>query len=217
MSISVFIADDHAVVREGLKVMLETQPDLKVVGTAVNGREAVEHVARLLPDVAILDIAMPELNGIEAARLIRTSSPTTRTLILSMHSTSEHICQALRAGATGYLLKESAVNEIVDAVHSVHLGRRYLSQKIQDTIFDDYILHGTISGQESPIERLSGREREVLQLVVEGRTSVEIAKSLNLSAKTVETYRSRIMEKLEVHDLTGLIKFAIRHGLTNTD
>ncbi|KAB2831804.1 MAG: response regulator transcription factor [Candidatus Dadabacteria bacterium] len=213
MSISVFIADDHSVVREGLKVMLETQTDIKVVGTAANGKEAVEQIALLHPDIAVLDIAMPELNGIEATDQILKCSPSTRVLILSMHANSEHVYTALKAGASGYVLKESAVGETIKAIREIYLGRRYLCSRIQETVFDDYILQEKGIDQKSPIERLSDRERQVLQLVVEGRTSADIAGILDLSAKTVETYRSRLMQKLGVEDIAGLVKFALRHGL----
>ena len=217
MSISVLIADDHTIVSEGLKVMLEAQPDIKVVFTAADGREAVKKTAELRPDIAILDISMPELTGIEAASQIKISSPSTKVIMLSMHSTSEHIFHSLRVGAKGYLLKESAVGEVIGAVRSVHLGRRYLCNKIQETMIDDYLSQERIKWGKSPIARLSDREREVLQHVVEGRTSAEIAAMLTLSAKTVETYRSRLMEKLKVNDLASLVRFAIRHGLTKTD
>jgi DNA-binding NarL/FixJ family response regulator len=211
MSITVFLADDHAVVRDGLRSLLEAQPDIRVVGDAANGREAVRQVVQLCPDVVVLDIAMPELNGIEAARGISRDCPSARTVILSMHSTAEHVFRALQAGARGYLLKESAGIEVVNAVRAVHAGRRYLSQKISDTLIDDYVRQRQ---PESPLSRLSRRERQVLQLVVEGQSSAEIAETLSLSPKTVETYRSRLMGKLGISDLPGLVKFAIQHGLT---
>jgi DNA-binding NarL/FixJ family response regulator len=211
MTITVFLADDHAVVRDGLRFLLEAQPDIKVVGDAANGREAVRRVVQLCPDVVVLDIAMPELNGIEAARGICRDCPSARIVILSMHSTAEHVFRALQAGALGYLLKESAGIELVNAVRAVHAGRRYLSRKISDTLIDDYVRHRQA---ESPLSRLSRREQQVLQLVVEGKSSAEIANTLSLSAKTVETYRSRLMSKLGIRDLPSLVKFAIQHGLT---
>jgi DNA-binding NarL/FixJ family response regulator len=214
VSITVFLADDHAVVRDGLRALLEAQPDIRVVGDAADGREAVGQVARLGPDVAIIDIAMPDLNGIEAAREIGEVCPSTQIIILSMHSTTEHIFRALQAGARGYLLKESAGIEVVKAVRSVHAGHRYLSQRISDTLVDDYIRQRQAAEPKSPLARLSPREREVLQLVVEGKSSAEIADALSLSVKTVETYRSRLMLKLGISDLPGLVKFAIQHGLT---
>jgi DNA-binding NarL/FixJ family response regulator len=214
LSITVFLADDHAVVRDGLRVLLETQHDITVIGDAANGRDAVRQVADLCPDVAVVDIAMPELNGIEATCQIRQLCPATQVVILSIHSTNEHIFRALQAGARGYLLKESAGADVVNAVRTVHAGRRYLSQKITDKVLDDYVLQQETTKAQSPLERLSPREREVLQLVVEGRSSAEIADILSLSPKTVETYRSRLMHKLGISDLPNLVKFAIQHGLT---
>jgi len=171
-------------------------------------------VQQLRPDVAVVDIAMPELNGIEATREIRQTCPTTQVVILSMHSTAEHIFRALEAGALGYLLKESAGMEVVDAVRAVHAGRRYLSQRIADTVVDDYLRQRQAAEAKSPLERLTPRERQVLQLVVEGKSSAEIGDILALSPKTIETYRSRIMQKLGLHDLPSLVKFAIQHGIT---
>jgi DNA-binding NarL/FixJ family response regulator len=214
LSITVFLADDHAVVRDGLRVLLETQHDITVIGDAANGRDAVRQMAELCPDVAVVDIAMPELNGIEATCQICQLCPATQVVILSIHSTTEHIFRALQAGARGYLLKESAGAEVVNAVRAVYAGRRYLSQKITDKVLDDYVRQQEILKAQSPLERLSPREREVLQLVVEGRSSAEIADILSLSPKTVETYRSRLMHKLGINDLPNLVKFAIQHGLT---
>ena len=214
MSISVFLADDHTVVRDGLKLLLESQPDIKVVGDAPDGRLALQQLGRLRPDVAILDIAMPGLNGIEITEQLKQVAPITKVVILSMHSTPEHIYRALQAGARGYLLKESAGQEVVKAVRSVQGGRRYLSEEISDQVINGFIRHGKETAEESPLERLSIREREILQLVVEGKSSAQIAKILFLSTKTVETYRSRLMQKLGIGDLPGLVKFAIQHGLT---
>jgi DNA-binding NarL/FixJ family response regulator len=160
-----------------------------------------------------MDIAMPELNGIEAAEQIRKTCPSTEIVILSMHASTEHISRALRVGALGYILKESAGAEVVNAVRSVHGGRRYLSQPIADSVFEDYISERSSTGPEKRLESLSPREREVLQLVVEGKSSAEIAEILYLSQKTVETYRSRLMQKLGINDLPGLVKFAIQHGV----
>ena len=217
MTITVLLADDHAVVRDGLRLLLEAQPDLSVIGDAANGREAVRQVARLCPDVVVMDIAMPELNGIEAAREIGEVCPSTQIIILSIHSTTEHVFRALQAGARGYLLKESAGIEVVNAVRAVHAGHRYLSQKISDSLVDDYVRQRQAAEAKSPLARLSPREREVLQLVVEGKSSAEIADTLSLSVKTVETYRTRLMHKLGVSDLPALVKFAIQHGLTSLE
>jgi DNA-binding NarL/FixJ family response regulator len=171
-------------------------------------------VTRLCPDIVVIDIAMPELNGIEAAQQVAQICPATRVIILSMHSTSEHIYRALHAGARGYLLKESAGIEVVNAVRAVHAGRRYLSPKISDRLVDDYVQQRQAAEERSPLARLSPREREILQLIVEGRSNAEIAGILSLSPKTVETYRSRLMGKLGISDLPALVKFAIQHGLT---
>jgi DNA-binding NarL/FixJ family response regulator len=217
VSITVFLADDHAVVRDGLRVLLEAQPDIRVIGDAANGRETVRQVARLRPDVVVIDIAMPELNGIEAAQEIGEICPSTQIIILSMHSTTEHIFRALQAGARGYLLKESAGIEVVNAVRAVHAGHRYLSPKTSDKLVDDYVRQRKAAEAKSPLARLSPREREVLQLVVEGNSSAEIADTLSLSVKTVETYRTRLMHKLDISDLPSLVKFAIQHGITSLE
>jgi DNA-binding NarL/FixJ family response regulator len=208
------LADDHAIVRDGLKLLLDAQQDIEVLGSVSDGREAVQAVEQLHPDVVILDIAMPELNGIEAAIQIREIHPTAEVIILSMHSAIEHVSRALKAGARGYLLKESAGVEVVNAVRTVHSGHRYLSQKISEQLIDDYVQQRDVAEAGSPLERLSAREREVLQLVVEGKSSAEIAETLFLSPKTVETYRSRLMQKLRISDVPSLVKFAIRHGVT---
>jgi len=212
--IRVLLADDHAVVRDGLRALLEAQPGIDVVGDVANGREAVREAKKLRPDIVVMDIAMPDLNGIEATLQIQDISPSTRIVILSMHSSTEHIFRALQAGAHGYLLKDSAGTEVVAAVHAVHAGRRYLSQKIAATMIDDYI---TERHRTSPLDSLSGRERQILQLIVEGKTSVEAGAMLFLSPKTVDTYRSRMMHKLGIGDLPNLVKFAIQNGITQLD
>lgn len=214
MTIRVYLADDHAVVRDGLRYLLEAAGDIVVVGDAADGRQAVRQIVKLKPDIAIIDIAMPEMNGVEATRALRQDAPTTLVIILSMHSTVEHIHGAMKAGARGYLLKDSAGLEVVEAVRAVQRGERYLSQKITQTLIEDYVQLGE---QRNPIAQLTVREREVLQLVVEGHSSSEIAERLNISTKTVETYRSRIMQKLNLSDLASLVKFAIQHGLTSLD
>jgi DNA-binding NarL/FixJ family response regulator len=214
MNITVFLADDHAVVRDGLKLLLESEPDIKVVGDAADGRSALQQLGRLHPDVAILDIAMPGLNGIEITQQLGQISPGTKVVILSMHSTQEHVFRSLKSGARGYLLKESAGIEVIKAVRSVQAGRRYLSHEISNQVVEGFLQHGKEMMAESPLERLSPREREILQMVVEGKSSAEIAEILFLSAKTVETYRSRLMQKLGISDIPSLVKFAIQHGLT---
>jgi DNA-binding NarL/FixJ family response regulator len=217
MAVEVLIADDHAVMRDGLRLILDGQDGMAVVAEAADGREAVRSARRLRPDVAIMDIAMPGLNGIEATVQIKEYRPETQVIILSMHATAEYIHRALSAGALGYLLKESAGREVIRAVRAVSVGRRYLSEKITDTILDSYIQRREAPPEQSPLERLSAREREVLQLVVEGNSSREIGRILHLSPKTVETYRSRLMGKLDVHNIPALVKFAVEHGLTTLE
>jgi DNA-binding NarL/FixJ family response regulator len=209
--IRVLLADDHGIILDGLRSILQAQPGIEVVGVATNGREAVLEAKRLKPDVVVMDIAMPQLNGIEATDQIMTSLPNARILILSMHSSAEHIYRALQAGAQGYLLKESAGTELVEAVQKVCTGTRYLSRKITETVVDAYIRDRQVS---SPLESLSVRERQILQLTVEGHTAADIGATLHLSPKTIETYRSRAMQKLGLSDLPALVKFALQHGLT---
>jgi DNA-binding NarL/FixJ family response regulator len=216
MTISILLADDHTILRDGLCSLLEKNPEFKVIGSVSNGREAVQMAKNLKPDVVIMDIAMPELNGIDATKQIRQECPHTQVVILSIHATSEHIYRAFRAGALGYLLKESAGSEAVLAVQAAYEKRRYLTQRIADTILDSYFMQRSVAQGRSPLESLSQREREVLQLVAEGETSSEIAQRLTLSPRTVETYRSRIMDKLDIHDLPTLILFAIENGLTTS-
>ncbi len=217
MSIEVFIADDHTVVRKGLRLILETEGDITVIGEAADGQQAVRQVQKLVPDIVVMDIAMPKLNGIEATAQILNAKINTRVIIFSMHSTKEHIFRALEAGAHGYLLKESAGKEMVKAVRTVYAGRRFLSDQISHKLIDDYIYLRRADSKESPLKSLSPREREVLQLVVEGKSSAEIANSIFLSPKTVETYRSRLMQKLGLKDLPSLVKFAIQHGMTSLE
>jgi DNA-binding NarL/FixJ family response regulator len=217
MSITILLSDDHAVVRDGLKLLLETQPDLQVVGEAADGQEALRLAERLKPNVAILDIAMPELDGIETARRIHQSSPDTQLIILSMYNTNEHVSRALQTGVRGYVLKESAGSEVVKAIRTVLSGRRYLSQKISDRVIDIYLQPSEAVPSENILARLSAREREVFQLVVEGKSNPEIANILFLSTKTVETYRSRLIQKLEIRDISSLVKLAIKLGLTTIE
>ncbi|MGD8404712.1 MAG: response regulator transcription factor [Anaerolineales bacterium] len=214
MNITVFLADDHRVLRDGLRILLESQDDIEVVGEAENGNSAIDGIIKQKPDVVVMDITMPELNGIDAAEVIHDALPDTGIVILSIHSDLEHIFRALQAGAQGYILKESAGSEVISAVRAVFLGRRYLSPSIRDTVMEAYMQNRQI---QSPLEILSMREREVLQLTVEGHSSAAIANKLGLSSKTIETYRSRLMGKIGVHDLTELVRFAIKHGITPLD
>ena len=210
MTIRVLLADDHALMREGLRALLTTTTDIEVVGEVRTGREAERQVLQLNPDVVLMDIAMPDLNGIEAARVIHLKCPAVRIVMLSMHATAEYVYRAFEAGASGYLLKEVAVEEVITAVRTVHEGRRYLSPALAESVPDP-----AASGYaRSPVDSLSTRERQVLQLVVEGKTSSEIARMVHLSPSSVQTYRSRLMMKLGVSDVPSLVKFALEHGLT---
>jgi DNA-binding NarL/FixJ family response regulator len=217
VTITVVLADDHAALRDGLGYLLNAQDDIMILGYAADGREAVALTSKLKPDVILMDITMPELNGIDATEQICYCCPSTHVVILSMHASSEHVARALLAGANGYLLKESAGAEVIDAVRSANEGRRYLSKKISDTLVNNYLIQLRSNMDDSPLSLLSSREREVLQLVVEGKSSVKIADLLSLSPKTVETYRSRLMRKLDIDNLPSLVKFAIQHGLIPLD
>jgi len=210
MRITVFIADDHTLVREGLRSLLAVHANIDVVGTAANGREAVREVQRLRPHVALMDISMPAMCGLEATRQLAERCPMTKVVILSMHASLEHTHQAVRAGAVGYVLKESAAEEVAAAIQAVHVGRRFVSPKIAERFqarFD----------ADSPVDTLSRREREILQLVAEGQSSAKIASLISISRKSVDTYRSRLMQKLGMRGLCDMIKFAIRNGLTSVE
>ena len=206
--IRILLADDHAVVRQGFKMILDAQPDMEIVGEAGNGHEAVELAQKLKPDVVVMDVAMPELNGIEATRRVMEAVTHARVLALSMHKDSVYVREVLRAGARGYLLKDSGAADLVSAVRAVARGEGYLSPAISDAVLDDYRKHVT-----DPIDRLSSREREVLQMLAEGKTNKEIAGVLNLSVYTVDAHRGRIMEKLNLHSINELVRFAVRNGL----
>ncbi len=217
MSIKVIIADDHAVIREGLQMLLESDPDIKVIATCSTGINAVSDVRKLKPNVVVMDISMPDMDGIEATRHIAELESSSKVIILSMHGSTEHVQRALSAGAVGYLLKQSAGTEVIKAVKAVHAGKRYLTEKITDILFDNYINKQKPSLREQPLEKLSQRERDVLKLIVEGRSNQAVAEMLCISKKTVETYKVRIMQKLDVHDLPSLVKFAIQQGLTSVE
>jgi DNA-binding NarL/FixJ family response regulator len=206
--IRILLADDHAVVRQGFKMILDAQPDMEIVGEAANGRQAVDLAEQLRPDVVVMDVAMPELNGIEATRRLASSVPHARVVALSMHKDSVYVREILRAGARGYLLKDSGAADLVAAIHAVASGESYLSPAVSNAVLDDYRRIAT-----NPIDLLTSREREVLQLLAEGKTNKEIAGVLNLSVYTVEAHRGRIMEKLNLHSIGELVLFAVRNGL----
>jgi two-component system, NarL family, response regulator NreC len=202
------LADDHTVVRQGFRMILSAQPDMEVVGEAGNGREAVDLAAKLRPDVIVMDVSMPELNGIEATRRLAETTPRTRVLALSMHKDTVYVREILRAGARGYLLKDSIDNDLLAAVRAVGKGEGYLSPGVSDAVLTDYRRHVS-----DPLDLLTSREREVLQMIAEGKTNKEIAGALNLSVYTVEAHRGRVMEKLNVHSAGELVRFAVRNGL----
>lgn len=204
----ILLADDHAVVRNGFRFILSAQPDLEVVGEAAHGREAVESALALKPDVVVMDVTMPELNGIEATRRICEALPRTRVLALSMHKDAVYVREILRAGAKGYLLKDSSEADLLTAVRAVARGEGFLSPLIADAVLNDYRRHVT-----NPLDLLTSREREVLQWIAEGKTNKEIAQTLKLSVYTVEAHRGRIMEKLNLHSTGELVRFALRNGV----
>lgn len=208
MTIKVLLADDHRIITDGLRALINGQGDMKVVAVAVNGLDAVRRSIDTKPDVIVMDQAMPEMNGTEAAQMIHERRSAARVIILSMHSNAEHVQRALQAGVNGYVLKASAGDELVAAIRAVHAGRRYLSAPLTEELLDRMI-----NTAEDPLSSLSARERQVLKMLAEGHSVVRIAAKLCLSRKTVETYRERTMEKLKLADLTALVKFALKQGI----
>ena len=213
MPIRVLIADDHEVVAEGLRRLVEAEGDMEVVACVGDGRQAVQQARDTRPDVVVMDLSMPELNGADATRAILERDARCRVIVLSMYAQREYVRRALKAGAAGYVVKRSAAKEVVEAIRAVHAGQRYLSPRVADVVLEDY----TDDKQDDALARLSAREREVLQLLAEGRTGAQIAERLSLSQKTVETYRARLVEKLGIRDLAGLVRFAIQKGLVSLD
>jgi DNA-binding NarL/FixJ family response regulator len=216
MSTKVLIADDHKIVREGLRALIEKHETMEVVAEAENGLEAVRLVRKLQPDVVIMDLGMPEMNGIEATREVTAHNPKIKVIALSMHSDKRFVLQMIKAGASGYLLKDSAFEELITAIKTVVSNKSYLSPKITDVVIKDY-LQTLSKGDMSAFSVLTVREREVLQLLAEGRSTKEIAGSLNVSVKTVESHRQQVMEKLNIHSVAELTKYAIREGLTSLE
>ena len=216
MKYRIFVADDHRIVRDGLRSLIENEDDLEFTGTAENGRKTLQMARKLKPDVIIMDIAMPDLNGIDATSQITSEFPEVKVIALSMHSEKQLIDRMLRAGASGYLLKESAFEELIKAIRIVCSGRKYLSPEVTDIVLQDY---QNLPGEKvnPQASELTLREREVLQLLVEGRTTKETADLLNISIKTVESHRSKIMNKLNLHTIAELTKYAVRHGITSID
>ncbi len=213
--IRVLIAEDHTIVRQGLCALLRSEPDIEVVGEASDGSEAVEMAERLNPDIILMDIGMRTLNGLDATRKIKKTLPHIRILVLTMYDNEEWIFQILKAGATGYLIKDSAMTDLISAIRAVYRGDSYLSPSISRKVIDDYIRRAEGGEKTSAADLLSGREREILQLIAEGNSIPKVASLLCISKKTVEAHKNHIMEKLGIHDKVGLIKYAIRKGLTN--
>jgi RNA polymerase sigma factor (sigma-70 family) len=212
-SIRVLLADDHKLIRAGLRLVIDQQPDLSVVGEADDGRQAVELAKSLKPDVVVMDIGMPNLNGIEAARQIREIRPDAAVVMLSMHSDEGYVLRALGAGARAYLLKDSATTDLVQAIRAVAEGKSFFSPAVSKVLLQDYMRKLQRSGVEDSYDLLSPREREVLQLVAEGKSNKEVASLLNLSVYTVETHRAKIMQKLNLKGVPELILYAVRKGI----
>lgn len=210
----IVLADDHTLVRAGIRSLLVSIPDVQVVAESDDGREALELIARHRPDVALIDIGMPGLSGLEVARRVAKESPRTRVIILSMHGDRTHVTQALRAGVAGYLLKGAAVAELPLALEAVMRGETYLTPKISQTVVREYLDSG---GQtdEDPLKGLTSRQREILHLIAEGRSTREMAGLLHVSVKTIETHRLRLMDRLDIHDVAGLVRFAVRAGIVS--
>jgi two-component system response regulator NreC len=213
MPIRILLADDHTVVRDGLRALLERQPDMTVVAEAADGRDALRLVETERPDVVVMDIAMPTMNGIEATRRITACCPDTAVVILSMHQDESYVLRSLKAGAKGYLLKDSLRTDVIAAIRAVAQGRSYLTRKVSRILQEDYVRQLDRRGLDDSYDLLTDREREVLQLVAEGRTNKEVASLLNISLTTVETHRTHILQKLGLHSVPELILYAVRKGI----
>jgi two-component system, NarL family, response regulator NreC len=211
--IRILLADDHAIVRDGLRSLLEKQPDMTVSGEAADGREAVHFAEENSPDVVVMDIAMPNMNGIEATRRIVATRPATGVVILSMHQDESYVLRSLKAGARGYLLKDSLRTDVVEAIRLVAQGRSFLTRKVSRLMQEDYIRQMERRGVEDSYDLLTDREREILQLIAEGRTNKEVANVLNIGLTTVETHRTHILQKLGLHSVPELILYAVRKGI----
>jgi DNA-binding NarL/FixJ family response regulator len=212
--IRVLLAEDHTIVRQGISALLRSEPDIEVAGEASDGLEAIELAKKLIPDVVLMDIAMRNLNGLEATRKIKKLFPHTKVLVLTMYDNEEWIFQILKAGASGYLIKDSAMTDLTSAIRAIHQGDSYLSPSVSRKVIDEYIRKAEMGEKSNLEDLLSGREREILQLIAEGHSVPQIASLLCISKKTVEAHKTHIMEKLNIHDKVGLIKYAIRTGLT---
>jgi DNA-binding NarL/FixJ family response regulator len=214
-AIRVVLADDHALVRAGIRALLEKLPGIEVVGEAANGRQALELIKTSAPNLILLDISMAELGGLEALPRIVKDFPAAKVLILSGHANEEYVLRALRCGAAGYMLKEAAAEELDLAIKAVAQGKTYLSPSVSRTVVETYLQRA--AGEQGPIEPLTARQREVLQLIAEGKNTKEIASTLDVSVKTVEAHRLQLMARLNIHDVPGLVRYAIRSGLVSSD
>ena len=217
-SVKVIIADDHTLIRAGIKQLLQNIRGVEVIAEASNGREAIQLIKELLPDLVLLDVAMSELNGLEVTQQINKENISVSIIILSMYANEEYVIQALKAGASGYLLKDAAPTELELAINAVIKGEIYLSPSISKNLVSDYLRRindgfSDEKDQENIFARLTSRQREILQLIAEGNSTKEIANKLNISIKTIETHRSQIMKRLDIHDIPGLVKYAIRAGI----
>jgi DNA-binding NarL/FixJ family response regulator len=211
----ILLADDHTLFREGVRSLLARMPEVIIVAESGDGREALELIDRHRPDIALLDITMPGLNGLEVAARVARQSPRTKVVILSMHASEPYVAQALRAGIAGYLLKDAAATELAAALHAVARGETYLSPAISRQVVDGFL--GRVQPEVDPLAGLTGRQREILQLIAEGKSTKEIASVLDVGVKTVETHRAKLMERLNIHDVAGLVRFAIRSGMISSD
>lgn len=212
MGTRVVVADDHLLVRAGITTLLEDIPDVDVVGEASNGADAVKRVAELSPDVLFLDLTMPGMSGFEVLAQINESHPGVRVVILSMHDTAEHVLRALKLGASGYMLKDVFPDELAQAIRAVNKGDTWLSSAISKTVVAGYL--GRNAGEETVLPQLTTRQSQVLKMIAEGHSTKHISSDLSLSVKTIETYRAQIMEKLDIHDVAGLVRYAIRQGIS---
>jgi len=215
MPIRILLADDHTVVRDGLRALLEKQPDMTVVAEASDGRDSIRLAEEQSPDVVVMDIGMPSLNGIEATRRILAANPRTAVVMLSMHQDESYVLRSLKAGAKGYLLKDSLRGDVIDAIRAVAQGRSFLTRKVRLMLQEDYVRHMESRGLEDSYDLLTDREREVLHMVAEGKSNKEVAGSLNISPTTVETHRSHILQKLGIHSVPELILYAVRKGIVS--
>jgi len=215
MPIRILLADDHTVVRDGVRALIERQPDMAVVGEAADGRECVRMAEEQSPDVVVMDIAMPNMNGIEATRRVLAANPRTEVVILSMHHDESYVLRSLKAGAKGYLLKDSLRSDIIEAIRAVTQGRSFLTRKVSRIMQEDYVRQLERRNLDDSYQLLTDREREVLQLVAEGRTNKEVANLLNVSLTTVETHRTHILQKLGLHSIPELILYAVRKGIVS--